>query len=271
LLTLVRGQASYCMDVGNTNGADATIGSVTLKGASMTAHSTKMCPITKLRDLTGKETADLIPGKTYTLKWTADTCGNNYSKWGKAWIDWYGEGWSGTAPYAQHLVSSMSGSTTFQIDSKFTVPTDAKYGKTRMRIMLEETTDETKLYPCAIFSYGGASDYSIVITDGSGLDNGGGGLSGGSVFLIILFVGGFCYLAGGIAYKYQVKGTRGIEMIPNLDFWRQLPKLFMDGCRFTLAKIMQVKAKLMGGGGGGGASSGMASATPGGAKTYDEI
>ena len=32
-----------------------------------------------------------------------------------------------------------------------------------------------------------------------------GGLSGGDVFLILFFVGGFLYLAIGMVYKYKVK------------------------------------------------------------------
>ena len=37
--------------------------------------------------------------------------------------------------------------------------------------------------------------------------------------LVIIVV----YIAGGIAYKGGYQGARGVEMIPNLDFWKSLP------------------------------------------------
>jgi len=62
------------------------------------------------------------------------------------------------------------------------------------------------------------------------------GLSGGSVFVIMFFVVGAMYFGGGIAYKYKRKGTTGIESIPNIDFWRTLPGLVKDGCRYSWQK-----------------------------------
>jgi len=45
------------------------------------------------------------------------------------------------------------------------------------------------------------------------------------------------YFVSGFAYKSLVKGTRGIESIPHVDYWRDLPGLMADGFRFTFAKI----------------------------------
>jgi cation-dependent mannose-6-phosphate receptor len=56
-------------------------------------------------------------------------------------------------------------------------------------------------------------------------------------------VGGFLYLAVGAAYKYKQHGARGADMVPNIDFWRELPSLMKDGVRFVYQKC--------GGGGGG--------------------
>jgi len=62
---------------------------------------------------------------------------------------------------------------------------------------------------------------------------GAGGLSGGSILLII----GFCvfalYCAIGAAYQFKVKEARGVEMVPNNAFWFQLPGLVKEGMRFT--------------------------------------
>jgi len=268
-ITLIAG-VDYCTNVGNSNGRDATIGTVSLKGETKRIDSGKLCPITNLRDLTA-ETADLVRGKTYTLKWTADTCGNSYSKWGKVYIDWYGEGWTGSGPYANNKISDYSGVATFLVNAKFTVPQNANIGKTRMRIVLEETADDTKVFPCALFTFGGTTDYSIEIID-SVPDSDEGGISDGSIFLILLFVGGFCYLIAGMAYKFQVKGVRGIEMIPNLDFWRALPGYVKDGCKYSWFKIMQCKSRYIDGrasAGGSNEGGGLVNGKSAGSENYD--
>ncbi|KAG5882995.1 hypothetical protein JTB14_033452 [Gonioctena quinquepunctata] len=61
------------------------------------------------------------------------------------------------------------------------------------------------------------------------------GLSGGSVFLIILIVVGAIYFVGGALILYFIRGARGQEMIPNVDFWKNLPGLVKDGVIFLLS------------------------------------
>lgn len=58
------------------------------------------------------------------------------------------------------------------------------------------------------------------------------GLGTGAVLSIIILVTLFSYCTLGIVYNHFVRGTRGAELIPNLDFWRGLPGLMMDGVRF---------------------------------------
>eukprot|EP00808_Paulinella_micropora_P030075 g69078.t1 len=59
-------------------------------------------------------------------------------------------------------------------------------------------------------------------------------LSAGSVILILLFPVICLYLLLGILYKSKVQGTSGVESIPNIDFWRQVPELVKDGIIFTM-------------------------------------
>ncbi|XP_055700282.1 uncharacterized protein LOC129799977 [Phlebotomus papatasi] len=58
------------------------------------------------------------------------------------------------------------------------------------------------------------------------------GLSTGSVLMIILLVAFLTYLTIGIVVNLFVLGARGAEVIPNIQFWRSLPGLVMDGARF---------------------------------------
>ncbi|RZC41390.1 uncharacterized protein BDFB_002027 [Asbolus verrucosus] len=51
------------------------------------------------------------------------------------------------------------------------------------------------------------------------------GLSTGSVLLILFFIAvGIYFICGGIVL-YFIRGARGLELIPNIDFWRGLPGL----------------------------------------------
>jgi len=63
------------------------------------------------------------------------------------------------------------------------------------------------------------------------------GLSGGWVFIIILSVVVPLYVAVGCVYKAKKLGASGIEMCPNIEFWRDLPSLLKDGIKFTWAKL----------------------------------
>jgi len=75
-------------------------------------------------------------------------------------------------------------------------------------------------------------------TGGNGGKGGeGGGLSGGSVFLIAFFVMLALYFSVGAVVKWKVYSASGVEMIPNTDFWVDLPGLIRDGCIFVKNKI----------------------------------
>lgn len=70
---------------------------------------------------------------------------------------------------------------------------------------------------------------------------GGGGSSsstdGGAIALAIFFgvLGGY-FLFGAI-FLAAVKGRRGADMVPNLEFWTTLPGLVKDGTYFCVSKV----------------------------------
>lgn len=43
--------------------------------------------------------------------------------------------------------------------------------------------------------------------------------------LIIFLLSSLFYFVGGGCLLYFVRGARGIEVVPNIDFWRSLPGL----------------------------------------------
>ncbi|XP_054713154.1 uncharacterized protein LOC129222649 [Uloborus diversus] len=58
------------------------------------------------------------------------------------------------------------------------------------------------------------------------------GLSTGSKLLIAFFTILLAYLIVGIVWNF-FNGARGSEVIPNADFWNDLPKLILEGVLFT--------------------------------------
>ncbi|KAG0249745.1 hypothetical protein DFQ27_009813 [Actinomortierella ambigua] len=54
------------------------------------------------------------------------------------------------------------------------------------------------------------------------------GMSGFGVFFTILFVFGAIYLVVGAVYNHQVYGAKGLDLLPNLEFWRDFPGLVKD-------------------------------------------
>ncbi|KAF9971801.1 hypothetical protein BGZ73_005150 [Actinomortierella ambigua] len=54
------------------------------------------------------------------------------------------------------------------------------------------------------------------------------GMGGFGVFFTILFVFGAIYLLVGAVYNHQVYGAKGLDLLPNLEFWRDFPGLVKD-------------------------------------------
>jgi hypothetical protein len=66
----------------------------------------------------------------------------------------------------------------------------------------------------------------------------GGGLSGGSIFLIILLVVSFVYVVAGCIWNVKRNSKPfGRESCPNAGFWGALPGHTKAGCAFTYTKL----------------------------------
>jgi len=83
-----------------------------------------------------------------------------------------------------------------------------------------------------------AYTYSLTLT--SSVLCGGSGISGGSIFLIVLFGGIILYFLGGVLFNKFQQQKEGIEVIPNVEFWKEVPGYLLDGVMFTKSKIMSI-------------------------------
>ncbi|PIK61406.1 putative cation-dependent mannose-6-phosphate receptor-like [Apostichopus japonicus] len=86
-----------------------------------------------------------------------------------------------------------------------------------------------------------------------GIGGGGGGLSFGSILCIIFSVLLVVYIAVGISFSVY-KGKSGVEMVPNLAFWKDFPFLVKDGCQYVGNFFKNLISGRVDVGGGGGVS-----------------
>ena len=64
-----------------------------------------------------------------------------------------------------------------------------------------------------------------------------GGLGPGwqfNIFVLFVFV---AYCGAGVAYNYHRKGAHGVEALPHLETWKDLPALVKDGVVFSIDTI----------------------------------
>ncbi|XP_064648078.1 uncharacterized protein LOC135500491 [Lineus longissimus] len=69
------------------------------------------------------------------------------------------------------------------------------------------------------------------------VEGGGGGLSIGSILIIIFFVGIIVYVAAGIVFMVFVKKESGPKIVPNVNFWTALPGYVKDGVLFVYNSV----------------------------------
>ena len=72
---------------------------------------------------------------------------------------------------------------------------------------------------------------------GGGGGGGGSSTDGGAIVLAVFFGVLGAYFVFGTIYLAAAQGKRGVEMVPNREFWFSLPGLVQDGSLFVLAKI----------------------------------
>ncbi|MVN78168.1 T9SS type A sorting domain-containing protein [Hymenobacter sp. HMF4947] len=102
-------------------------------------------------------------GSSQTISFSAGFTGSAYTEYWKIFIDYNQDG--DFADTGETIVSGSSASTG-TLTSTFTVPTTAKTGKTRLRVVMSDASATTS---CGTYSYGETEDYSVTITGGAAI------------------------------------------------------------------------------------------------------
>ncbi|MGI4873654.1 MAG: M4 family metallopeptidase [Janthinobacterium lividum] len=114
-------------------------------------------------------TTSVTAGSSQSISYSAGFTGSAYTEYFKIYADWNQDG--DFTDTGETLVSTSSSSTA-TLSSSFTVPSTAKNGKTRLRVVMSYTSSTTS---CGSYNYGETEDYSVTVTGGTaiaGLDEG---------------------------------------------------------------------------------------------------
>ncbi|MFD0748667.1 S8 family serine peptidase [Mucilaginibacter calamicampi] len=157
------GGTAYCASA-PASSADSRVNQLTLSNVNYTAAS----GCTSYTDNTAL-TVQLERGKTYPLNLTLGTCGNNFNKAAKVFIDWNGNGVFETDELAA-TSSIINGTATF--NGTITVPGTVIPGNySLMRIVLVETNDASSIQACGTYAKGETQDYRVQFLQ-TGIDAG---------------------------------------------------------------------------------------------------
>ena len=104
-------------------------------------------------------------GQTVPHSVTAGSCGGNYTKHGKTWIDYNQDGDfddPGEEVFSWGPVTPATANAT-----TVTIPFTALIGSTRMRVQVRETGTLASVTPCGTYTWGETEDYTIIINPSS--------------------------------------------------------------------------------------------------------
>ena len=198
LITTGVGGAAYCTS-GPLSSADSRINNVTLSNLnnSPPAGCTTYSNFTNL-------TVQLEQGKTYPLSLTLGTCGADFNKIAKVFIDWNADG---TFDASELVATTPVLSSTGTYTANITVPgTVAPGNYSLMRVVLTETTDASTIQPCGSYAKGETQDYRVQFLQT--------GTDAGAVAIVSPAAGGSC--SGGVPVTVTLKnyGSLPLSAIP---------------------------------------------------------
>jgi hypothetical protein len=147
------GGNGYCAS-GPSSSADSRINNIAIANI----NNTPAAGCTTYSDYTS-QTAQLEQGKTYPLSLTLGTCGANFNKIAKVFIDWNSDG----VFDANELVATtgvINGTSTY--NTSVTVPVSVTAGNfSLMRVVLTETSNAAAVTSCGTYAKGETQDYRV--------------------------------------------------------------------------------------------------------------
>lgn len=192
----------YCQSYA-TNDADSKIDSV----AFNTINNTSASGCAVYTDYSNIKTT-IFPDSTYTFAIKTGSCGSDYTRYAKLYIDYnidgdfddFGEETGFVGPTTGGLISELF---TYTV----TVPSTVTFGETKMRVVLAEAGSETELLACGTYGYGETEDYNVYLAQPILLNSvGTGNYCEGNIFVASYTTDN--YLSGN-QFKLQLSNNLG--------------------------------------------------------------
>lgn len=148
------GGTAYCASA-PTSSADSRINNFTLSNIN-NMPAPGCTTYSNYTNLTGQ----LEQGKTYQLSLTLGTCGSNFNKIAKVYIDYNGDGSFTGSGELVATTGVINGTGIFT--TNITVPGNVIVGNySLMRVVLTETSDPNAVTPCGSYAKGETQDYQV--------------------------------------------------------------------------------------------------------------
>jgi hypothetical protein len=159
--------AQYCAS-NATSTADSKIDSVRLVGNSVTLSNNTIAGCATYSNFTALPAPDLSPGGNYNIIVRLGTCGGNFNKYARVFIDYNqdfdfldpGETLGTIGPILAPAIGTVN----------FTVPGGASLGNTRLRIVCIEGNANPP--SCGTYTWGETEDYTVSIMSPSPINGG---------------------------------------------------------------------------------------------------
>jgi len=116
---------------------------------------------------------NVAAGSSQNIGYSAAFVSTAYNEYFKIYADWNQDGDFGDA--GETIVNAVASTSTATRTSTFTVPSTARNGKTRLRIVMSDNSATTS---CGSYSYGETEDYGITVTGGVSTATLDGGVAG---------------------------------------------------------------------------------------------
>jgi len=192
------GGSAYCASA-PLSSADSRINNVKLSNL----NNTPPAGCTTYSDYTNL-TVQLEQNKTYPLSLTLGTCGANFNKIAKVFIDWNG---NGVFDAGELVATSGIITSTGTFNTNITVPATVIPGNfSLMRVVLTETSGPSGVTACGSYSKGETQDYRVQFLQTS--------IDAGVIAIVNPAAGGTCSGATPVTVTLKNFGTVAISNIP---------------------------------------------------------
>ena len=164
--------AWFAVGVGAASGGTTSLSYCTSKGTSQAYEYIKLVQLGNINRTSGADggyyngtaiSTSVAAGSSQTISYQTGFTGSGYAEYFRIYADWNQNGVFTDA--GEQLVSSTNTAIVTTVRSaSFTVPTTAKNGPTRLRVVM---SDNSATNSCGSYSYGETEDYTISVTGGT--------------------------------------------------------------------------------------------------------